>query len=332
MRNIILLLGTIISFTNSLYLNETFYKFLDFTNRYNKRYNENEIVYRYNIFEQNLNIINTHNLQNHSWSMAVNQFADMTGDEFKKYTYCHKNKNLDNVPRIEFNNIFNPNDYDTPNEVDWSSQGAVTDVKDQASCGSCWSFSTTGGVEGAYFLSTGDLKSFSEQQLVDCSSSYGNHGCQGGLMTDAFKYIQDNGICLESDYSYTATDGKCKKCKVVTKINSFVEIPTNNEDALKKAVSMQPVSVAIEADQASFQFYSSGVMTSSCGTNLDHGVLAVGYGTLNGIDYWKVKNSWGKNWGDSGYILLQRNTQDSSGQCGITLMASYPVITTDIEW
>lgn len=330
MKYIFSLLTTLFGITNSLYLNETFSKFLDFTYRYNKVYDDNEIVLRYNIFEQNLNTINNHNSQNHTWTMAINQFADMTPEEFKSYTLCYNSPKLDNVPRISFDNVFKPSLIDTPDQIDWTSKGAVTGVKDQGSCGSCWSFSTTGGVEGSYFLSTGDLKSFSEQQLVDCSTSYGNQGCQGGLMTDAFKYIQDNGICLESDYTYSAMDGKCKKCTVVTKIDSFIEIPTNNEDALKQAVSMQPVSVAIEADQGSFQFYSKGVMTSSCGTNLDHGVLAVGYGTLNGVDYWKVKNSWGENWGDSGYILLQRNTKDSAGQCGITLMASYPVITNSL--
>ena len=251
----------------------------------------------------------------------------LTSEEFKISTECYKDPDMFlNIPRINFDKRQLPQIKDLPSEVYWTAKGAVTDIKDQGQFGSCWSFSTTGSVESAYFLSTGKLDSFSEQQLVDCSSSYGNQGCNGGLMDDAFNYIKDNGICLEKDYPYEGSDGKCKKCKTVTKINSFVDVPVNDEQALQQAVSIQPVSVAIEADQSSFQFYSSGVMSASCGTNLDHGVLVVGYGTLNGKDYWKIKNSWGANWGDSGYILLARNVKDSAGQCGITMMASYPII------
>jgi C1A family cysteine protease len=146
-------------------------------------------------------------------------------------------------------------------------------------------------------------------------------------MDNAFNYIHDNGICLEKDYPYTASDGSCNTtCKSITKIKSFIDITPNSESVLLKAVTIQPISVAIEADQSSFQFYSSGVLTSTCGKSLDHGVLVVGYGTLNGVDYWKVKNSWGESWGDKGYILLERNVKDKAGQCGITLMASYPII------
>ena len=323
MKNILLILTTLFSSLHANMLDVNTVTFSEYINTFNKVYSDEDLMTRYTIFRDNVETIRNHNSQNSSWKMGINQFTDLTPYEFKEVTLCGNNKRND-IPRftLEFNNIIR----NTPDSLDWSEKGAVTPIKDQGQCGSCWSFSTTGSVEGAYFISTGKLKSFSEQQLVDCSSNYGNQGCNGGLMDNAFNYIHDNGICLEKDYPYKGNDGSCKKCKTVTKINSFVDITPNSETDLLKAVNIQPISVAIEADQSSFQFYSNGVMTSSCGTNLDHGVLLVGYGTLNGVDYWKVKNSWGKSWGDNGYILLQRNVNDSAGQCGITLMASYPII------
>jgi C1A family cysteine protease len=213
---------------------------------------------------------------------------------------------------------------DLPDSFDWSEKGAVTPVKDQGQCGSCWAFSTTGSVEGAYFLSSGKLVSLSEQQLVDCSSSYGNEGCGGGLYSWAYNYINKSGICAEKDYSYKAVDGTCKSCKEITKVDSYVNVTPNDETALQQAVLINPVSVAIEADQSIFQFYSSGVMDSqSCGKSLDHAVLITAWGVLDGKAYWKVKNSWGNSWGSSGYILLGRN----SDICGISTEPAYPVIT-----
>ena len=326
----LIILSSILTFANAFYLNETFSTFLQFNQYNNKKYdNDAHFNHRYSIFEENFNKINKHNSEGHSWTMEVNQFADLTSSEFKSNTKCYDNP-IPNLytPHLKFNS---DNIKDIPSEWDWVQKGAVTPVKDQAQCGSCWAFSTTGSVEGAYFLSSENLVSLSEQQLVDCSSSFGNQGCGGGLMGDAFSYIRENGICKESDYKYTASDGKCKKCSTVTKVDSFVDVTPNSESDLLKAVSQQPVSVAIEADTSVFQFYSSGVMDStSCGTNLDHGVLVVGWGELNGKKYWKVKNSWGSSWGDNGYILLAKDVKKSEGQCGIAMMASYPVIKSNI--
>lgn len=301
-------------------------QFSNFIKNYNKNYSDNDLVSRFNIYQQNLEKISKHNNQNYSWKMSVNEFTDLTSDEFKTTHFCY-NEKKSILKKNKYSKLIK--DFDIPTEIDWSNVGAVTPVKDQGQCGSCWAFSTTGSVESAYYLKTGKLVSLSEQQLVDCSGSYQNQGCNGGLMDYGFQYIKDKGICLEKDYKYTATDGTCKKCKSVTKINSYVDVTPNSESELQKAVALQPVSVAIEADTSVFQFYSSGVIDStSCGTNLDHGVLVVGYGTLNGKDYWKVKNSWGSSWGNNGYVLIGRNieSEPEQGICGILSEPSYPVL------
>ena len=176
-------------------------------------------------------------------------------------------------------------------------------------------------------MKNGRLESFSEQNLVDCDTN--DAGCNGGLMDNAFSWIKKNGgLELENDYKYTATTNRCSQdtSKLVSGSSpaSWVDVKQTNDDLLA-AIQKQPVSVAIEADQSSFQFYSSGVLTARCGTNLDHGVLAVGYGTLDGVDYYKLKNSWGSSWGMDGYVLLERKDV-KGGQCGILLAASYPVL------
>ena len=200
----------------------------------------------------------------------------------------------------------------------------MTPIKNQEQCGSCWAFSTTGSVEGVSFISTGKLPSVSEQQLVDCSGAEGNQGCNGGLMDYGFEYIIKNkGITGETDYPYTAKDGTCAAAgkPVAATISGYKDVPVNSEVGLETAIVTQPVSVAVEADQSVFQYYTGGVMDSACGTQLDHGVLAVGYGTEGGKEYYKVKNSWGADWGAKGYILLARGAKfNPSGQCGIQMV------------
>jgi cathepsin L len=174
-------------------------------------------------------------------------------------------------------------------------------------CGSCWSFSTTGSTEGANFLKHGRLTSLSEQNLVDCSTSYGNHGCNGGLMDYAFEYIiRNKGIDTEASYPYHASQGTCRYNKQHSggELVSYTNVPSGNEGALLHAVATQPTSVAIDASHSSFQFYKGGVYDEpACSsTRLDHGVLAVGWGVRDGKDYWLVKNSWGADWGLAGYI------------------------------
>jgi C1A family cysteine protease len=222
-------------------------------------------------------------------------------------------------------------------EVNWDEIGAVTPVKDQGQCGSCWSFSTTGALEGAYYVKYGSLPSFSEQQLVDCDNfQHGgkDHGCNGGLMDNAFSWIGNNkGLCGESSYPYvsgtTKTAGSCETtCDVVdnSKVVSFHDVSKSSDQAMMEALSQQPVSIAIQADQSDFQLYKSGVFSGACGTQLDHGVLAIGYGSDDGSDYYLVKNSWSSQWGLNGYIKLGRGDEfnNGQGQCGMLLQASYP--------
>jgi hypothetical protein len=245
----------------------------------------------------------------------VNQFSDLTSAEFAKlYLSPFKStreRTFTTLPAA------------TATSVDWRTSGAVTPVKNQGQCGSCWSFSTTGSVEGAWKIAGNTLVSLSEQQLMDCSTAEGNQGCNGGLMDDAFKYIISNGgLDTEADYPYTARDGVCnsaKQSKHAASITGFTDVPANSETQLAAAVALGPVSVAIEADQSGFQSYTSGVFSGPCGTQLDHGVLAVGYTD----SYWIVKNSWGASWGDQGFIYMARG-KGASGICGIAMMASYP--------
>jgi KDEL-tailed cysteine endopeptidase len=214
--------------------------------------------------------------------------------------------------------------------------------QDQGNCGSCWSFSATGALEGAYLINQGKSDNgwtgFSEQQLVSCDQAIlGNHGCKGGLMDTAFKWvIKNQGICSEADYPYTSgttrDNGVCyETCTEVagSGIKGYVDVQKNSDAALMSALDLQPVSVAIEADQAAFQLYKTGVITANCGTNLDHGVLAVGYGTwTDGTQYYQVKNSWGTSWGMDGYVLIERNSAQSGGMCGILMgPPSYPTYT-----
>jgi C1A family cysteine protease len=302
--------------------------FESFMMRFEKKYSSLEdLDNRFHIFRENFKKIFDHNAGSHNYTLGVNAFTDLTESEFKE-KYVGGYTKADDLSKTSCVG-FSATGASIPSEIDWREKNAVTGVKDQGQCGSCWSFSATGAMEGAWSIKTGKLVSLSEQQLVDCSKKYGNLGCKGGLMDNAFLYAIDNGMCAESEYAYKGVGGSCSSCSTVVSVASCSDVQSNNQIALKEAVGLKgPVSIAIEADTRIFQMYSSGVITgSSCGTNLDHGVLIVGYGVENGIKYWLVKNSWSQAWGDEGYVKIERSDSESdAGVCGIAMQASFPVV------
>jgi len=304
----------------------------NFKTTFGKKYESiHEETMRKNIFVTNLKGIEMHNYLYEKgvkhFKVGVNEFSDMDHSEFVQTMNGYKGKSEARGDKMAY--LSPLVDFKLPETVDWRDKGYVTPVKNQGQCGSCWAFSSTGSLEGQHFRKTGTMVSLSEQNLVDCSTKYGNNGCEGGLMDNAFQYIKENdGIDTEESYPYQADDEKCKfKSKNVGATDSgFVDIPSGDEDKLKEAVAtVGPISVAIDASHMSFQTYQEGIydeeMCSS--TSLDHGVLIVGYGTKDGQDYWLVKNSWGESWGVNGYIYMSRNKDN---QCGIATSASYPVV------
>ena len=303
-------------------------QFSNFQERFSKRYDTlQEMEARFQIFRENLRNIILHNLDHtQNFTMGINQFTDLTPQEFKDQYVGGLKAEVGSYGCLSFTSSGSG----APSSIDWRSKGAVTSVKDQGQCGSCWTFSSTGAVEGAWAIAKGQLIDLSEQELVDCATgiSYGSHGCNGGQMEGAFKFIIQNGQCSAASYPYTAKDGTCQKCSAVAHISSCYDVKPNDQISLTAAIAKQPVAVAIEADTRYFQSYSGGILTStSCGTNLDHGVLAVGYGTENGIDYYLVKNSWGTSWGENGYVKIARSkSRNDPGICGIAISPSFPVV------
>ena len=283
--------------------------------------NNSEEQYRFGVFTENYAKVNTFNAQGETSRLSLNQFADLTQVEFKNIYLGYKKPAF-----MKSNMVAQFNTSNLKSSVNWVTSGAVGAVKDQGQCGSCWAFSAVSSTETANYLQKklSSPPSYSEQQLVDCAGgSYGNQGCNGGLMDQAFEYIKTHPLMTEAEYGYTAQDGSCRyqKSKGVGTVSAYTDVTPNSPDQLRAALNRQTVSVAIEADQSVFQFYTSGVITSGCGQQLDHGVTAVGYGTEGGDDYFLVRNSWGASWGASGYVKIGAS---SSNVCGILSQPSFP--------
>ncbi|MBA0805525.1 hypothetical protein Gohar_005034 [Gossypium harknessii] len=283
---------------------------------------------RFNVFKENLKHIHKVNQMDKPYKLKLNKYADMTNHEFMStrsskvshYRMLHGPRQMTDFRHDKTDNL--------PPSIDWRTKGAVTGIKDQGKCGSCWAFSTVVAVEGINKIKTGELVTLSEQELVDCDKE--NQGCEGGLMEQAFQFIkQSDGITTENYYPYRAKDESCDSSKLngpVVIIDGYEMVPEKDEKALMKAVANQPVSIAIDAGGTDLQFYSEGFFIGDCGTELNHGVAVVGYGaTLDGTKYWIVKNSWGEDWGEKGYIRMKRDVDAEEGLCGLTLEASYPV-------
>jgi len=310
-------------------------EFAKFVERFGKDYGE-EYATRREVFARNLETIERENAKGNTFTLGITPYADLTGEEFAAlYTGLGRDEAKPNATL----GVRAYSGADLPAEVDWTKKGAVTPVKDQGGCGSCWAFSSTGALEGAWQIATGKLVSLSEQQLVDCAKfRYGNMGCSGGLQPRAFKYIEGNAMCSEADYPYTGTNAVFTPCKASScaapalpkgALTGF-QYTARTEESLMEALARQPVAVSLEADRDIFHLYQGGVVQGpGCGTTLDHAVLAVGYGTTpEGVKYWKVKNSWAKTWGEEGFVRIVRGTDE----CGILNGPPvYPVVKAPVE-
>ena len=291
--------------------------------------NHSDKDYRKGVFAQN-RITVQENVQdsNATYKLGLNQFADLTVPEFRsKYMGIPESSEV-NVNEDDHMKEYDESDdeehtLNVPSSVDWVTAGHVTAVKDQGQCGSCWAFSAIGAIESLFSKTYGYQLIFSEQQLVDCSRSYGPRGCHGGWPHDAFKYVSHSGITQSYFYPYTGTENQCQTYKIDTpwKIRSHHRL-WNTENDLQKWLAVQPVSMSFNADN--FMLYQSGIYNSPCNTQNTHAVLAVGYGQEYGQKYFKFKNSWGTWWGESGYFRIAMVGDNRPGKCGSTMFASFP--------
>jgi len=298
--------------------------FGQFMNQHHRKYDTiEETMRRYAIFAKNYRIIEEHNAQDLGFTLGVNQFSDLTPEEIKEKFLIKTTNSFDNPCRIaHVKGKVDP-------VVDWRKAGAVNPMRNQGSCGSCWAFSTIGALEGLYKIKKGTLEMFSEQELVDCSRSYGNEGCNGGWMSWAFEYIKDKGISKRSEYPYTGRDGTCKKKSNSFQIAGCVNITAEDNDMLLEGLNLVPVSVAVSANNAQFMNYRSGIIKTGCGApnnELDHGITLVGAGVENSVNFWIVRNSWGTGWGEAGYARILRVPGKAKSMCGIAKEACYPSV------
>ena len=326
--SILLAAGTLLAFTAFVYVSsqnniateDHLSHFSEFANKYNKSYSSlNEKVYRAEIFKANLKLINEHNARpNETYTVGVNEFADLTFEEFTAFYLAdfsqinaYKTVEKCEEPTIRKTSI--------PDSVDWQEQNKVQEVKKQLMCGSCWAFSAVASLESAISIKTGDAPlSLSEQELVDCSKDYGNNGCNGGLMNLSFNYVIDHHIHEEAEYPYKGRDGKCRTEELGEGKHGLSQcvraVPTI--DGLMESVAVQPVAAAFHVIQT-FMFYRKGVYKSHfCNSEPNHGILVVGYNKTDKNPFFRVKNSWGKGWGENGYFKIAHGT--GKGMCRLS--------------
>ncbi|KAK9885465.1 hypothetical protein WA026_010960 [Henosepilachna vigintioctopunctata] len=322
-----LFLIALVVYTQAVEDGELQQKWTEFQAKFGKSYRSPlEARKRFNIFKQNLEEIDVHNANYEkglsTYKKGINQFADWTNEEFEQYL----NQGLKGVPKPIAKPFKSIEGEEIPDSIDWREKGAVNAIRNQQGCGCCWAFSAAAAIESALAISSGKLRSLSVQNLNDCSWSERNSGCQGGWAHFAFEYVKKNGIESEEDYPYFVHDLQCKadSSKVVTKISDYVHIEAGNEEDLKNAIARQPVSVAIVANN-NLRAYHSGIFSDPACNNhiLNHIVVAIGYGSENGHDYYIVRNSWGEAFGENGYFKLARN---QGNMCRVTDVAYYPVI------
>lgn len=320
----LLCIACLLQFTNSFEFEK---QFDQFETKYEKQYSsEQERTKRFQIFHKNLEFIEKHNAGNHSWKLGMNQFGDLTQKEFaKRNNQFQSQKNKTSIQT----NVKKP----SCTEVDWVKQGAVLPVVNQGPCGSSPYYSATGAVAGRVAISGQPLYDLSIQEVIDCSGSFGNNGCEGGMMTFEFEYIMSKGgLCLDSDYPYQANDMKCRSSSLCKQrygnITSYSKLPVADTKAFESALCDGPVATAVIASGSHFQLYKSGVFNETgCGDYPDHGILMVGFGTDPVFgDYWKLQNSWTSGWGEEGYIRLCRNCGMKTGECAVMLEGSYPIV------
>lgn len=310
--------------------NELEQQFRDFMRMYNKQYaTMEEYKSRFETYKKTLKFIATHNADTtKTHKVGINHFADMTDEEFSQKITPKVDRPLEGNGAQFVHELSN---VELPSSLDWRTKGAVTPVKDQGVCGSCYTFGSAGSLEGAYQIATGDLVSVSEQQLVDCSWNIPLQtlGCDGGFAPVVLQWVIDNGgVATEASYPYLMQDGYCRASDRSSGIvvKAYVNV-TEGEGNLQDAVVLGPVAVAVDASHPDFRFYVSGVYYQpACGNtpaDLDHEVLVIGYGTYNGQDYWLIKNSWSTHWGHQGFGMMSRNRNNN---CGIATQPVYPIV------
>ena len=301
--------------------------------KHNKQYpSASEETFRMQVFLKNFIKIQKHNAKKDAgYTMALNNFADLTPEEFQaSFTSAPYLQAALAAPRYAPMMLMSS---DLPKSVDWRQKGAVNTPKHQGGCGSCYSFASAGAIEALYSIKKGELPELSIQQSLDCSSAFGNNGCSGGYMTQVFDYlIAEGGLVSAKLYPYKMVAGQCQlksslKEAKKWKISGYINVPKNDNDALKQAVSMQPVTIGIDARQ--LNLYGGGVFgkEGQCTQHLTHAVLIVGYGTSEQDgDYWIIKNSWGPSWGENGFFKIKRTDGQKEGPCGVPSLASYPTL------